>query len=270
MPEPPLEPAAALLGAAGSGARAYMEQARTLLERVIASQEEGILRCAQQCADAILAGGLVHMFGAGHSRMALEEMFPRYGSFPGFHPIVELSVTYHNQVVGANGQRQAMAIERMEGLGAVILRNFEFGPRDLMWVVSTSGTGALVVDVALEARRRGLPVLALVGTRHAAVCSTQHSSGKKLTDVAELVLDNGAAPGDALVAVEGLRYPVGPGSTLGNTLVINAVKCEVARLLTAAGQPPLVLTHAHFVGEEESRRVFEATYDDYRARVRRL
>jgi uncharacterized phosphosugar-binding protein len=202
--------------------------------------------------------------------MALEEMFPRYGSFPGFHPIVELSVTFHNQVVGMNGQRQAMAIERMEGLGPVILRNFEFGPHDLMWVVSTSGAGALVVDVALEAKRLGLPVIALVSVEHCRVSAPGHGSGKKLPDVADLVLDNCAVPGDAMVRIEDLPYPVGPGSTVGNTAVINAVKCEVARILTEGGQPPYVLTHAHFIGADASREVFDLAYDDYRRRVRRL
>src|SRR3954470_17141214 len=121
----------------------YLHAAQEILQRVEATQLPAIQECARLCGESILRGGLVHMFGSGHSRMALEEMFPRYGSFPGFHPIVELSDTYHNQVVGANGQRQAMFIERTEGLGPVILRNFEFGPEDLMWVVSTSGAGAL-------------------------------------------------------------------------------------------------------------------------------
>src|SRR2546430_6502592 len=142
---------------APSPAEAYLEAARALQERVAATQREAIRECGRWCGEAILKGGLVHMFGSGHSRMALEEMFPRYGSFPGFHTIVELSVTFHNQVVGANGQRQAMFIERTEGLGPVILRNFEFGPHDLMWVVSTSGTGALVVDVRLDGQRLGSP-----------------------------------------------------------------------------------------------------------------
>jgi uncharacterized phosphosugar-binding protein len=248
----------------------YLAGARAILERIEATQLPAIRECARRCAEAILAEGLVHMFGSGHSRMALEEMFPRYGSFPGFHPIVELSVTFHNQIVGANGQRQAMFIERTEGLGPVILRNFEFGPHDLMWAVSTSGAGALVVDVALEARRLGLPVIVLVSEAHCRVSAPGHSSGKKLTDVADLVLDNCAVPGDALVHVEGLRYPVGPGSTIGNTAVINMVKSEVARLLTEAGQPPYVLTHSHFVGAEHSREVFDLAYDDYRRRVRRL
>lgn len=251
-------------------ARAYLDAARAILDRIESTQLDAVARCARMCADAILRDGLVHLFGCGHSRMALEEMFPRYGSFPGFHPIVELSVTYHHPVVGANGQRQAMFIEQVEGLGPVILRNFEFGPHDLMWCVSTSGTGRLVVDVALEARRLGMPVIALVSLEHSRVCEPLHSSGKKLTDIADLVLDNGAPPGDAMVAVEGLPYPVGPGSTIGNTAIVNMVKCEVARLLTEAGRPPLVLTHSYFVGREASRELFERTYDDYRRRVRRL
>src|SRR5258707_8445002 len=126
----------------------YLAAVRAAIDAIDATQLEAIRAAAQRFAATIQAGRLVHVFGTGHSRMALEEMFPRYGSFPGFHPIVELSVTYHNPVVGANGQRQAMFIERTEGLGPVILRNFEFGPHDLMWVISTSGAGALVVDVA--------------------------------------------------------------------------------------------------------------------------
>lgn len=248
----------------------YLREANGILSRIEQTQMDGVRECARRCAGAIERGGLVHMFGSGHSRMALEEMFPRYGSFPGFHPIVELSVSFHNQIVGMNGQRQAMFIERTEGLGPVILRNFEFGPEDLMWVVSTSGTGALVVDVALEAQRLGLPVIALVSAAHSAVCEPAHSSGRKLVDIADLVLDNCAVAGDAMVSIPDLPYPVGPGSTIGNTAVINMVKCEVAARLTAAGQPPLVLTHSHFVGTDESARVFEAAYDDYRRRVRRL
>lgn len=248
----------------------YLDEAEAILKRIRAGQLDAISECARLCAEAIAAGGLVHMFGCGHSRMALEEMFPRYGSFPGFHPIVELSVTFHNQIVGMNGQRQAMFIERCEGLGPVILRNFEFGPDDLMWVVSTSGAGALVVDVAIEAKRRGLPLLALISSEQCRVSEPGHSSGKKLADLADLVLDNCAVAGDAMVQVPGLPTPVGPGSTLGNTCIINMVKCQVAARLTELGQPPLVLTHAHFAGAEESRRLFDAAYDDYRARVRRL
>ncbi len=251
-------------------AGSYLAAARAILDRIEQTQLPAVREGARLCAESIAQGGLVHMFGSGHSRMALEEMFPRYGSFPGFHPIVELSVTFHNQIVGMNGQRQAMFIERTEGLGRVILRNFEFGPHDLMMCVSTSGAGALVVDVALEASRRGLPVLALVSRAHCDVSPATHSTGRKLPDIANLVLDNCAVAGDAMTFVPGLAYPVGPGSTIGNAAIINMIKVEVARLLTEAGQPPLVLTHSHFIGAEASRELFEQTYDDYRARIRRL
>src|ERR1700687_2484379 len=101
-----------------------------ILKKIQETQSEPIERASQICAEAIGAGGLVHLFGTGHSRIPVEEMFPRYGSYPGFHPIVELSMTFHTQVVGANGQRQAMFIERMPGLAEVILSNFHFEPKD--------------------------------------------------------------------------------------------------------------------------------------------
>jgi len=254
----------------GSPGLEYMRAAREILDRVEETQMEKIARAAEICAGSIAAGGLVHLFGSGHSRMAVEEIFPRYGSFPGFHPIVELSLTFHNPVVGANGQRQAMFIERTEGLGEVILRNFEFGPQDVMIVFSTGGNSAVGIDVALGARQRGMPVIAVTAVEHSRLAKPAHSSGKKLFEVADLTIDNCARPGDAMVRVPGLEYPVGPGSTIGNTAVVNALKCEVAHRLTQLGQPPLVLTSSHFIGEEASRELFERTYDDYRARVRRL
>src|SRR5690242_21342900 len=107
----------------------FVPAARRLLDR-IDEQADAIAAVAAACADAIATDGLVHLFGTGHSRIPVEEMFPRYGSYPGFNPIVELSMTFHSQVVGANGQRQAMFIERVPGLAEVILSNFDFGPDD--------------------------------------------------------------------------------------------------------------------------------------------
>ena len=105
-----------------------------VLEKIRDTQSDAIERASEVCAEAIGAGGFVHLFGTGHSRIPVEEMFPRYGSYPGFHPIVELSMTFHTQVVGANGQRQAMFIERMPGLAEVILSNFHFEPKDAVKV----------------------------------------------------------------------------------------------------------------------------------------
>ena len=251
-------------------ARAYCAAAQAMIAELVESQMPAIETAAERCAEAILGGGLVHLFGSGHSRMAVEETWPRYGSFPGFHPIVELSMTYHNQVVGANGQRQAMFVENVPGLAEVILRNFEMDKRDAMIVFSTSGTSVVPVEVAMAARDLGLYTIGVTSLAHCRWAKPRQPEGRKLVDVVDLVLDNGAPPGDALVSIDKLPWPVGPGSTLGNTIVVNALKCQIAELLTAAGEPPLVLTSSYHVGDQESARLFEAAYHDHRRRVRRL
>src|SRR5437773_9601969 len=132
----------------------WIEAGIAVLEKIRDTQSRGIERASQVCADAIGARGFVHLFGTGHSRIPVEEMFPRYGSYPGFHPIVELSMTFHTQVVGANGQGQAMFIERMPGLAEVILSNCHFEPKDAAMVFSASRLGAVVVEFARCARTR--------------------------------------------------------------------------------------------------------------------
>jgi uncharacterized phosphosugar-binding protein len=245
----------------------YLAAARASLDAIERSTLGPIREAAEHFARSILAGRLVHVFGTGHSRMAVEEMFPRYGSFPGFHPIVELSMTFHNPVVGANGQRQAMFLENVQGFGPVLWRNFVTSPDDTLLAISTSGCNAVTIDVALEARRLGMTVVALTAMPHANVSTSKHESGQKLSDVADLVLDHHAPPGDSAVWIDGLASPVAPISSISGCAVINLVKAETARLLTEAGAPPLVLTSACHIGPENARTLFEATYDDYRRRI---
>jgi uncharacterized phosphosugar-binding protein len=246
----------------------YLEKSINIIRKVRDTQLDKIREASALCAETIAKRGLVHLFGNGHSRMAVEEIFPRYGSFPGFHPIVELSMTNHTQVVGANGQRQAMWIERQEGLGEVILQNFVFRDYDVMMIFSTSGNNGVVVDVALGAKKRGMKVIALVALEYAQMLPSTHSSGKRLIDLADIVLDNCAVPGDAMVDIPGVDVPVGPGSTIGNTVIVNAMKCLIAEDLAKRGQPPLVLAGSWKMGKEASAKRFEETYDDYRERVK--
>jgi len=248
----------------------YITQAKTILERIQSTQLDAIERAADICAQAIAGDGLVHLFGTGHSRIFIEEMFPRHGSFPGFHPIVELSLTFHNLVVGSNGQRQAMFLEHVEGFGQVILRNFVFSAPDCFLIFSNSGVNEVVVDVALEARRLHLPVIAVVSVEHCSASPANHSSGKKLIDAADIVIDNCTPGGDALVRIPNLEDPVGPGSTIGAAAVTNALKCRIAEKLTERGKPPIVLTSSYFIGREASKRRFDECYDDYRARVQKV
>jgi uncharacterized phosphosugar-binding protein len=248
----------------------YIDAAQEILARLRDSQMDRIEQAAEVCARSIAADGLVHMFGTGHSRICVEEMFPRHGSFPGFHPIVELSLTYHNLVVGSNGQRQAMFLEHVEGFGQVILRNFVLKEPDSFLIFSNSGVNEVVIDVALEARRLNLPVIAVVSMDHCLNSPAKHSSGKRLPDVADVVIDNCTPAGDAMVKVDGLDDPVGPGSTIGAAAVTNALKCAVAEKLTQMGQPPIVLTSSYFLGLEGSHRRFDECYDDYRQRVQKV
>ena len=249
---------------------AYLSAARNIVDRICDTQWDAIEQAAEICANTIAGDGLVHMFATGHSRMFVEEMFPRHGSFPGFHPIVELSLTFHNQVVGANGQRQAMFIEHVEGLAEVILRNFVIKAPDSFLIYSNSGVNEVVVDMGLEVKKMGLPLMVVVSVEHCEASSPKHSSGKKLIDIADVVLDNCTPAGDALVNINGLADPVGPGSTIGAATVTNALKVAVAEKLTLLGKPPLVLTSSYFIGAEASKQRFDESYDDYRARVRRV
>lgn len=222
-----------------------------------------IQAAADLFAGTILAGRMVHLFATGHSRMLVEEMWPRYGSFPGFNPIVELSLTFHNLVVGANGQRQAMFLENVPGLAERILRNYDVAPPDTALVVSSSGCNVVSIEFAEGMKRRGIPVVAIVTEAHANASASNDPRGVKLTDFADLVLDTGAPVGDAMVSIDGLDTPVAPGSTVGGCLLVNCVKAEVAARLVAAGHPPKVLSAKATVGADRATELFEAAYDEH-------
>ena len=251
------------------GCSAWLGEADALLKRIATSQAQALEGAAQLCADAIAADGLVHLFGTGHSRIPVEEMFPRYGSFPGFHPIVELSMTYHTEVVGSNGQRQAMFIERMPGLAEDILDNFSFRPEDVMMVFSANGLTAVPVEMARGARRRGLKVIAVTGVTQSRAGEPDPAVGGRLLDEADLVIDLCTPEADAMVTLPGLDTPVGPGSTLAYVAIVNSLKVRIAQLLMERGVTPPVITRASVVGAERSRALFDSAYREHARRVAR-
>jgi uncharacterized phosphosugar-binding protein len=247
----------------------YLAKCRTLTDAV-ERQLPAIQQAAQWFAATILAGRMVHVFGSGHSRILVEEMWPRYGSFPGFNPIVELSLTFHNLVVGANGQRQAMFLENVSGLAERILRNFDLSPQDSALVVSSSGCNVVPVEIAEQFKKRGVRVVAIISRAHSEASTARRADGRKLQDFADLTLDTGAPVGDAMVRVPGLDTPVAPGSTVGGCLLVNGIKAEVAALLAAAGQPPKVLTAGAVVGAGRAAALFESAYDEHARRLAKL
>jgi uncharacterized phosphosugar-binding protein len=250
-------------------AERYLERCKELVERVEA-QAAVVRTAADWFAASILAGRMVHVFASGHSRIMVEEMWPRYGSFPGFNPIVELSLTFHNPVVGSNGQRQAMFLENVTGLAERILRNFDVEATDSALIISSSGCNLVPIEMAEGFRRKGVRVVSIVSLRHSAATATRHAGGARLQDVSDLVLDTGAPAGDAMVTIDGLDTPVSPGSTVGGCMLVNAIKAEVADRLTRAGQPPKVLTAACVIGADRATALFESAYDEHARRLARL
>lgn len=247
----------------------YLERSAGILKAVRA-QHKAIGEAADWFTATILTGRMVHVFGSGHSRIMVEEMWPRYGSFPGFNPIVELSLSFHNLVVGANGQRQAMFLENVSGLAERILRNFDLAPADSALVISSSGCNIVPVEIAEQFQKRGIKVVAIISRAHSEASASRRTDGRKLQDFADLVLDTGAPVGDAMVPIDGLDTPVAPGSTVGGCLLVNSIKAEVADRLTRAGHPPKVLSAGAVVGNERANALFESAYDEHARRLARL
>ncbi len=247
----------------------YLDRSAAIIEKIRA-QHKKIDQAADWFAESILAGRVVHLFGSGHSRIMVEEMWPRYGSYPGFNPIVELSLTYHNNVVGANGQRQAMFLENVPGLADRILRNFALTKTDTALIISSSGCNVVPIEMAELFQEAGIKVVAIVTQDHLEKSTSKRLDGKKLTDFADLVLDTGAPAGDSMVWVNNLATPVSPGSTVGGILIVNSIKAELADRLTKAGQPPNVLTASCIVGQQKAIALFESAYDDHAQRMSAL
>jgi uncharacterized phosphosugar-binding protein len=248
-------------------AGSWTRTAQKLLSDLLVTQGEAISQAALWAAESIAADGVVHLFGTGHSRMSIEEMFPRYGSFPGFNPLAELSMTFHTQVVGSNGQRQAMFIERVEGFADQILQNWDFKSQDILMVFSVGGKTAVPIEMARGARAQGIKVIAVTSVAQNKFGEPTHSSGTTLSDNADLVIDLMVPVGDALIHIPGLATPVGPGSSITAIAVVNEIKVQVADYLVRHGITPQVISSPSVVGTEESERLFDAAYAEHARRV---
>lgn len=256
-----------------SAATDYFDRTQELLAKIRATQLPAVGRAAEICANAIAQGGLVFMFGAGHSRMMCEEMAPRQGCFVGFYSWAEQAVSQHCATVGMNGLRGPLFLEKIEGYAEQLLSGFKFGPHDAFIVVSTSGIRPLIVEMALGAKARGLPVIALVSVAHCSQSAASHSSGKKLIDVADVVLDNHCPPGDCVVEVPGLAWRTGPTSTVTGAMLINLLRCDTAEHLLARGHTPVMLPSHQFVGTTTAHAAeaqLDAYYEGYRRSLAHL
>jgi len=251
----------------------YYNASLELLQRIRETQLPALEKAATICADSIEKGGLVFLFGSGHSRMICEEMIPRQGCFVGFYPVVHLPITTYADVIGPNNLRTALHLEKQEGYAEEILKGFKFGAHDAMIIISTSGIRPVIVEMALGARRRGMPVIALCSVRHGSSAASGHSSGQKLTDIADVVLDNQVPEGDCTVEISGLEWRTGPASTLCGAMLINMLRCATAEKLLQRGLKPEMLPSHQFVGSaaaDAAEKQLERFYEAYRRSLAHL
>jgi uncharacterized phosphosugar-binding protein len=244
-----------------------------LVAQIRDSQTAAIRAAAHCAAEAIAAGRMVHLFGAGHSALPVMEAFPRIGSFVGFHPLIEIPLSFNGQVIGQMGMRQTSFLEKTRGYAQEILANYELDPRDCLVVFSHSGINALPVEMAAAGRARGLHVTAVTSLAHSRAQAARHPAGR-LFENADVVIDTCVPEGDALVEVPGLAHKVASGSTIAACIIVDALVAETARLLVDRGIEPLVYpshnvaadapTEATALAQEE--RVLAA----YRALQRKL
>ncbi len=255
---------------AGSAALQFWEAASTAIREVRTTQIEAIVAASRICAHTITLDGLVFLFGSGHSRMMVDEMTPRQGCFVGFYPLVELAVSNYSAIIGSNGLRAPLHLEKYEGYADEILKGFHFGADDAFIIISTSGIRPVVVEMALGAKSRKLPVVAIVSRSHCDAAQAAHSSGKKLIDLADVVIDNRSPIGDCAVELEGLDWRTGPLSTVTGSLIINMIRCETARMLVESGHQPVMLPSHQFVDNETAEEQLEKFYEAYRRSLRHL
>jgi len=248
-------------------AEAYLEQVKALFTRIESTQLLAIREAARRMADSIEAGRAVHLFGSGHSVIPVLDIFPRYGSFVGFHPIMDPRLMWFN-VVGPGGARELLWLERTEGYIANVLQSYHLDPRDTMLVFSHGGLNAAPVEMAIAAKEQGLTVVAVTSLTNYRNSVATHSSGKRLGDVADIVIDNCVDPEDAAVPIEGQREKVAALSTVAGVVISMSLVAEVARELTARRVSLSVFASPNVteIDPEHNRRVFQ----EYTSFIRHL
>ena len=226
----------------------FRTEITAVLERIWNTQMDSIRRASQLMAESVAHGGLVHLFGSGHSVLPVQDVFPRYGSFPVFHPLMDVRLMWQN-VLGSGGAKGLLWLERREGYAQVLFENEPVRAGDVMVVFSHGGSNAVGIEVARESRSRGLKVVAVTSVH-----------GKRLADEADVVIDNCVPREDALVKVKGWYAPVAAGSTVATVAIAQAIVAEVAAELAKRGitQPVFVSPNVEGVPADNNREVFAA------------
>jgi uncharacterized phosphosugar-binding protein len=218
----------------------YLQAVTEILAQIDQTQSGSIRRAAELMAETISSDGLVYIFGAGHSALPAAEVYPKCGNIVGFQAILDVSLIYFTNVIGSNGISQFTFLERSEEYGQAILNGYILQERDTFWAFSQSGVNGLVVETARIAKDRGLKVVVVTSVAQCLRSAARHSSGKRLVDYADVVIDNCVPIGDVTLHLDGLDDPIGPASTVAGVTIANAVVAETAATLLRGGERPIV------------------------------
>ena len=245
----------------------WLENARKVMTDIEETQMRNIRTAAEAMADSIECGRWVHTFGCGHATIPVEEMYPRIGGFVGFHPMVELPLTFFTRITGEMGVHQFIFLERVEGYGVEIMKGYEFDPRDTMWIFSHTGINNVNIDVALEAKKRGMKVIAYGSAAAAKGKQTRHSCGKTIFDIADIVVDTCAPVGDATVPVKDHVDKLGPVSTMAFVTTVWMTVTTVGEILADRGYKLHIHPSHNVPGDTTAKERLDAALAEYKRRV---
>lgn len=239
---------------------------RRLLDEKLAlvfdNQEDSIDKAAEVCAASIGKGKLVFTFGTGHGSFAALEMFPRTGTAVGFRPIVESTMISFHRVLGDMGARQYRFIHAQEGYGKAILSSHQTDPDDAMLIFSHSGINAVTMDIAVGAREIGMKVIGVTSVPHSSQVPSRHSSGKRLFEAADVVIDTGAPLGDAGLSIDGLEGSVGATSTSVAIAVGQAINAATVEKLVARGAQPMIMVSPNTTEKARANQLNDLNYEE--------
>jgi uncharacterized phosphosugar-binding protein len=245
----------------------WLSNTRAVLDAIQSTQLDNIRRAARLMADSIAAERWVHTFGCGHATIPVEEMYPRIGGFVGFHPMVELPLTFFTRITGEMGIHQFLFLERAEGYGNAIMKSYSFDPRDTMWIFSHTGINNVNIDVALRAKKLGMRVVATGSAEQAKTSEPRHPSGKRLFDIADAVIDTRVPAGDSSVPLDGYVDNVGPVSTMAFVAVVWMTITTVAELLVERGVRLHIHPSHNVPGDTTAHDRLAAALAEYKRRV---
>lgn len=248
-------------------AKQWLNNARDVMSRIEETQLDNIQKAAIAMADSIEAGRWVHTFGCGHATIPVEEMYPRIGGFVGFHPMVELPLTFFTRITGEMGVHQFVFLERVEGYGVEIMKGYNFEARDTMWLFSHTGINNVNIDVALEAKKRGMKVIAYGSAAAAKGKVSRHSTGKTIFDIADIVVDSCAPIEDASVDLKNHQDKVGPVSTMAFVTCVWMTVTTVAEILADRGVKLFIHPSHNVPGDSTAKERLEDALSEYKKRI---